>query len=44
VLGGGGLDLDLHMLCGKETLAGSNQFELSCSSVMETRSSNLHRS
>jgi hypothetical protein len=41
---GSGLDLDLHMSCGKETLAGPNRFELSYSSVMESRSSDLHRS
>ena len=32
------------MSCGKETPAGPNRFELSCSSVMETRSPDLHRS
>jgi hypothetical protein len=39
-----GSDLDLHMSCGKKTPARPNRFELSCSSVMETHSPDLHRS
>jgi hypothetical protein len=36
--------LDLHMSCGKETSVGPNRFESLCSSVLETRSTALHRS
>ena len=35
---------NLHMLCGKETPARPNRFESSCSSIMETRSTAMHRS